>query len=398
MAETDLSERIVQRVFSQLQIRFLPGESEKKRTEYSSNGVSKKVYKYKRGTCRRSPSSAINFEIPIIRFGMSLDLHKIKIFGAKAWMVNIPRGGKMEERAKEVRMVGMEERAKEVRMVGYAKPGYKLYDPITDTVVTSRDVRFDETDIRYTEMDTEPKIRYTEMDTEPKTMRYIHFDNENDENENTRITERQHTPNENEGNENKTADEIQTEVTRSKGQIKLPENLLDYELYQAYYLTTMEEEEPQTYQEAIRKGWKDAIDKELEAHEIMRTWTVSDIPENTKIIDAKWIFKLKENGVRKARLVARGYQLKDDLFTNNYAPVARISTSAYWIQVTEEIAGSLAFNRPLTESQCSNEVPLTYNFSNIRNMEWTNGDLVEQEKHFPVGDYSAFVELSACDP
>ncbi|KAK9681279.1 hypothetical protein QE152_g38445 [Popillia japonica] len=77
---------------------------------------------------------------------------------------------------------------------------------------------------------------------------------------------------------------------------------------------------------------------------------------------------------------------------------------------SEEIAGSLAFNRPLTESQCSNEVPLTYNFSNIRNMEWTNGDLVEptiflifvtkkntfrsvttveQEKHFPVGDYSA---------
>ncbi|KAK9717652.1 hypothetical protein QE152_g23616 [Popillia japonica] len=135
----------------------------------------------------RSPSSAINFEIPIIRFGMSLNLHKIKIFGAKAWMVNIPRGSKMEERAKEV------------RMVGYAKPGYKLYDPITDTVVTSRDVRFYETD-----------IRYIEMDTEPKTMRYIHVDNENDKNENTRITERQHTPNENEGNENKTADEIQT--------------------------------------------------------------------------------------------------------------------------------------------------------------------------------------------
>lgn len=140
------------------------------------------------------------------------------------------------------------------------------------------------------------------------------------------MSEQQHAPNENEGNENKTANEIQTEVTRSKRQIKLPENLLDYELYQAYCLTTMEEEEPQTYQEAIRKGWKDAIDKELEAHEIMRTWTVSDIPENTKIIDAKWIFKLKENGVRKARLVARGYQLKDDLFTNNYAPVARIST------------------------------------------------------------------------
>ncbi|KAI4455234.1 transposase is4 [Holotrichia oblita] len=65
----------------------------------------------------------------------------------------------------------------------------------------------------------------------------------------------------------------------------------------------------------------------------------------------------------------------------------------------EEIAESLALDRPLIESQCSNEVPLTYNFSNIRNMEWTDGDLVEQEKHFPVGDYSAFVlcELSACD-
>ncbi|KAK9696145.1 hypothetical protein QE152_g32113 [Popillia japonica] len=72
-----------------------------------------------------------------------------------------------------------------------------------DATMEESTLRFDETD-----------IRYTEMDTEPKTMRYIHFDNENDENENTRITERQHTPNENEGNENKTADEIQTEVTK----------------------------------------------------------------------------------------------------------------------------------------------------------------------------------------
>ncbi|KAK9753032.1 hypothetical protein QE152_g3822 [Popillia japonica] len=67
-------------------------------------------------------------------------------------MVNIPRGSKMEERAKEV------------RMVGYAKPGYKLYDPITDTVVTSRDVRFDETDIGYTEME-EKKIQESLSDS-----------------------------------------------------------------------------------------------------------------------------------------------------------------------------------------------------------------------------------------
>jgi hypothetical protein len=37
-------------------------------------------------------------------------------------------------------------------MVGYGKNGYRLWDPVTDTILTSRDVQFDETDFVYKSM------------------------------------------------------------------------------------------------------------------------------------------------------------------------------------------------------------------------------------------------------
>lgn len=66
---------------------------------------------------------------------------------------------------------------------------------------------------------------------------------------------------------------------------------------------------------------------ELNAHKEMNTWTVTDLPKDKEAIGAKWIFKVKENGLKKARLVARGFQIREEKeFGTNYAPVARTST------------------------------------------------------------------------
>lgn len=57
----------------------------------------------------------------------------------------------------------------------------------------------------------------------------------------------------------------------------------------------------------------------------MNIWTVTTLPKGKKAIDAKWIFKTKKDRVKKAHVVARGFQ-EDNKLQNNYSPVARLTT------------------------------------------------------------------------
>ncbi|KAK9752029.1 Reverse transcriptase (RNA-dependent DNA polymerase) [Popillia japonica] len=83
--------------------------------------------------------------------------------------------------------------------------------------------------------------------------------------------------------------------------------------------------DPKTYEEAITdKQWRKAIEDEIKAHEHFGTWVKAELPKNKIAIDTKWIFRTKQDNVKKARLVARGFQ-KENL-QNVYAPVARMST------------------------------------------------------------------------
>jgi uncharacterized protein (DUF1330 family) len=80
-------------------------------------------------------------------------------------------------------------------------------------------------------------------------------------------------------------------------------------------------EEPDSYINAMRSKdkiqWKKAMDDEYESLMQNNTWVLTEAPEDQRIIDNKWVFKVKYkvNGAverYKARLVARG-------FTQEYA-------------------------------------------------------------------------------
>lgn len=69
-----------------------------------------------------------------------------------------------------------------------------------------------------------------------------------------------------------------------------------------------------TFQQAVtgpeKVEWKKAIQKEKESLKENNTWKVMDSTEaeGKKILSTKWIFKTKEDGRKKARLVVRGFE------------------------------------------------------------------------------------------
>ena len=91
--------------------------------------------------------------------------------------------------------------------------------------------------------------------------------------------------------------------------------------------------EPKTFQEAWhypiqndRDNWRAAIRKEPRSMINRGVWRKTDrakIPKNRRLIGNKWVFKIKRDGMYRARLVALGYtQIPGVDYTDNFAPVA----------------------------------------------------------------------------
>lgn len=60
------------------------------------------------------------------------------------------------------------------------------------------------------------------------------------------------------------------------------------------------------------RKWKAAMDEEIDALHLNKTWDLVFLPDNRKVIDNKWVFKAKLSkdakiNRYKARLVVRGF-------------------------------------------------------------------------------------------
>lgn len=83
-----------------------------------------------------------------------------------------------------------------------------------------------------------------------------------------------------------------------------------------------------TYQQATtgtnKRKWKQAIQQEKDSLKKNNTWKVVDRKEtrDKKILSSKWVFKEKENGQTKARLVIRGCEQNFGVdFEDVFSPV-----------------------------------------------------------------------------
>jgi hypothetical protein len=95
----------------------------------------------------------------------------------------------------------------------------------------------------------------------------------------------------------------------------------------------MAAEEPRSVEEALSEQcWRQAMQTEMQAIEDNQTWDVSVLPPKSKAIGLKWVFKIKRDPEgkiikHKARLVAKGYAQRYGVdFDEVFAPVARIET------------------------------------------------------------------------
>ncbi|XP_075586555.1 uncharacterized protein LOC142597477 [Dermatophagoides farinae] len=57
------------------------------------------------------------------------------------------------------------------------------------------------------------------------------------------------------------------------------------------------------------------------------TWDLVHRPENKNGISVKWLYRMKDDGRYKSRLVARGFEADNDDLWNNYAPVVNTDTT-----------------------------------------------------------------------
>lgn len=274
----------------------------------------------------RSPTQSLFFKTPEeLWSGHKPSVKHMRIFGCEA-MVHIPQ----EKRKK------WDPKAQKLIFIGYCDhtKGYRFWMPKTKKVIKSRDATFLESTV---------KRDYVQVDLTEKNSTM------NDKISEENITEIE------EGDtsissydtvcENKSSSDSEyipdisfnsppvSNITLRPRKHRVEKGKQD-DLVERIYLCQHEcnlTDVPMTYKEAInstdRDNWMKSISEELDAHKKNNTWTLVEKPSNAKLINCKWVFRIKDEptGLRyKSRLCAKGYaQTKGIDYHETFAPTVR---------------------------------------------------------------------------
>jgi hypothetical protein len=239
----------------------------------------------------------------------------LRIFGCVAY-AQVPKAKRRK----------LDDRGEKCIFVGYSKESkaYKLYNPLTNKVVVSRDVVFSEEESwnwSNKEADKENVVS-DESEEQPQVVTSSASP--------TSPSSTQRSP---------TSGSSSSSDESGRG---IPTPIRMGSLRDVYERTEEEEtnlfcfyadHEPLTFQEAVEEEcWRSAMEEEIHAIQKNDTWELSALPPKKKTIGVKWVYKIKQTadgGVDryKARLVAKGYKQKYGIdYEEVFAPVARLDT------------------------------------------------------------------------
>jgi Reverse transcriptase (RNA-dependent DNA polymerase) len=79
---------------------------------------------------------------------------------------------------------------------------------------------------------------------------------------------------------------------------------------------------------AAQEEWKIACKEELEALHQRNVFKLTNLPKSRKTIDCRWVFDIKSDSHKKARLVAQGFsQIEGIDFNELFSPVVRFESA-----------------------------------------------------------------------
>ncbi|GAU26253.1 hypothetical protein TSUD_224440 [Trifolium subterraneum] len=203
----------------------------------------------------------------------------------------------------------LDDKSEVMVLVGYhLTGGYRLYDPISKSIVISRDVIVDEMkewDWCSNKKKDSVSIMFDDVHTAPA---------ETNESEVRRSTRARAQP-----------ARLNDCIITSDNDVNAEGDLV--------HLAFNAEAEPVNFEDAVKdEKWLNAMNEEIESIERNNTWELVDLPHGKKAIGVKWVYKVKLNPKgeitrHKARLVVKGFLQKEGIdFNEVFAPVARMET------------------------------------------------------------------------
>ncbi|GJS94691.1 ribonuclease H-like domain, reverse transcriptase, RNA-dependent DNA polymerase [Tanacetum coccineum] len=292
--------------------------------------------------------------------GKKPNLKDLKVFGCIAY-AKVPSQHltKLDDRSIRMVYLGNEHGSK----------AYRLFDPTTQRICVSRDVKFKENEkwdwSKYLGENTNDEPEWTDfrIGNLEETSDHHNLEDHPDEEDNDfhyndddgynspladSPTETLHTPPtrspqinslvtpDNSPPSYHQSDNDSIQVTNSPSHFDHTP-IRGYRTLSDIYENTEElllaEDEPKNYKEASNdQKWIEAMKDELDSINRNNTWKLTSLPPGHKAIGLKWVFKTKRDAdgkiiKHKARLVAKGYIQEHGIdFEEVFAPVARMET------------------------------------------------------------------------
>lgn len=276
----------------------------------------------------RSPTLAVRNKTPEEAWsGGKPSIEYFRVFGCISH-VHVPdnKRTKLDDKSITCVLLGVSEESK----------AYRLYDPISQRIIISRDVVFEE------DKNWDWDKKYEELivcdlewgDTGEEAVVFDEHEEGNGSDLDADIEE------ENEILPSDSSTEESSSSLNERRNRRPPVWMRHYDTGEGLseedneaQLAMFAAADPIRFEDAVKsEKWRKAMDAEMESITKNGTWELMELPEGGKKIGVKWVYKTKfnENGEvdkYKARLVVKGYSQQYGVdYTEVFAPVARMET------------------------------------------------------------------------